>query len=86
MAIATIDPQPADMMFVTERDWLISDDIRFGDVGRAVQLIPSDSQCGDQEKASKNRRLGKRVHAAVKDLGHRSLPALGPRDHSRTVR
>ena len=75
VTVAAVNPQSGDVMIVTKRDRLISDDIKFGDIRRAQEHARPPSQPTDDQHASEDRGFSNRVRAWVKQLRHGYLIA-----------
>ena len=79
MAIATIKTKAFDMVFMTERDGLIDGDASVGEPGRALDRCANPTERAQEENAAEDARLGERVHAGMKYLGHgASGVSVGP--------
>src|SRR5689334_5953332 len=82
MAVAAVDPQPANVMLVAERHGLLDRHADAGGPGRAHAEPAEREQAGQEESRAEDRHLGDRVCARVKDLGHPSPPAHSSADKS----
>src|SRR5262249_51749650 len=73
VAIAAVDAQDADMVLVTEGDWLDADDSRVGAVG-GTGVEQAKPQNGEHEQERTDEAdLGDRVGAAGENLRHERL-------------
>ncbi len=75
VAVAAVDPEPADVVRVAERHGLRPRLVGTRHVGGPVDLEEHPDQSGDEKQSAEDAELGKAVRAAVKDLSH-LLPAF----------
>src|SRR5664279_2093313 len=61
MTIPAIDAQPAHVMLVAEWDWLVAYHVGLGDVSRAADPVPGESDRGQDKHPAEDRHLRKRV-------------------------
>jgi len=61
------------VVLVAEGDGLIAHHVDFGDVGRAIDAVPSKRYRGGDEQPAEDCHLRERIHAGMKDLCHRIL-------------
>src|SRR5665213_656906 len=82
VAISAVDPQPAHMMLMAERDRLGPRVALASHVGRSLNIPPNQSGARRQRNGAEKRRLGERVHRWMKELRHtvrsRKPSTLGP--------
>src|SRR5512146_2669881 len=90
VAVAAIQPQPADMMLVAERHRLIAGDVLARDVRRADDLIAKPNSQHRYDSKQCQQQCGNRVGSGTEDL-HASVsqksdiaspPGLGSRANS----
>ena len=70
VAIAAVDAVIADMMLMTEWDWLDTGDADLGHVRRFIDRGQTRYEPDEEEDSSKNTDFRNRVGAGVKYLGH----------------
>jgi hypothetical protein len=70
VAVAAINAIVADVMFVTELDWLLFLDPLPGVPGRTIQLNGDPQQGETDEHSAIDRDLRQRVRAVMENLGH----------------
>ena len=70
VTVATIDSVVADVMFVTELDWLLSFDPLPGVPRRTIQLNSDPQQSDTDKKGAVDRDFSQRVRTVMEDLGH----------------
>ncbi len=71
MAIAAIDAVVADVVFVTELDWLVALDPLAGVPGRTINLGGYPKRGEKNKNRSINRGPGERVGTVMENLWHR---------------
>lgn len=70
MAIAAVDAQSGDMMFMTKRHRLSAHDIGFGDKRRTIDLRDQPQQPADEKHHTKDTQARQSIGAAMKYLRH----------------
>ena len=70
MTVAAIDAIVADVMFMTELDWLLFFDPLAGVPRRTIQLNGDPQQRNTNENGAIDRNLRQRVSTVMEDLGH----------------
>ena len=82
VAISAINAVVPDVVFVTERDWLLSWNSVFTDVGRAVQRRSGREGRDQKDDTAKDRQARNGVGAWMKYLGHRLKLSCWPGAHA----
>lgn len=77
MAIATVDAEATDMVFMAELHRLIAGNILLCDVGGAVDLIDQEEQHQQEDQSTKYARSRNSIRATMKYLGHRRCLRVG---------
>ena len=77
VTVTAIDAIVADVMFMTELDWLLSFDPLAGVPGGTIQLNSDPQQSDDYENGAINRDFRQRVGAVMEDLWHLRVIDIG---------
>ena len=77
VTVTAIDAVVADMMFMTELDWLLSFNPLAGVPGGTIQLNSDPQQSNDYENGTINRDFRQRVGAVMEDLWHLRVIDIG---------
>jgi hypothetical protein len=70
VAVTTIDPVVADVMFMTELYWLLSFDPLAGIPRGTIQLDGDPQQRDSNKNSAIDRDFRQRVRTVMEDLGH----------------
>lgn len=76
MAVTAIDSVIANVMLVTELNWLLAREESLGVIRRSIEFKQHPYEDGGKEDRTEDRRLGNEVGASIEDLPHRFLRAI----------
>jgi len=76
VAVPAIYSVIADVVLVTELNWLLARKEGLGVIGRSVKFKKHPDKDGSEKDCAKDRRLRDEVGASIEDLPHRFLRAI----------
>ena len=78
MTVTAVDTVVADVMFVTELNWLLAFDPCASVPGRSMKLRSHVKRSDQHEDGAKDTQLRQRVRAVMENLWHRRSSQLHP--------